>query len=130
MDCVSIRNDNLRLLIADKKFLEFCFRLHDADMVVYNRNTRLETFLPPKDRTDIHLLATRDGNGFNAGCLFFRVSPISVEMLGANAMYNYMPGRKDFDFAEQGMLSNIVRDFPRYNYSTAIVSTAEKLISV
>lgn len=39
------------------------------------------TFLPPDDIDDIHILATRDSNGFNAGMLMFRVHHWTVNRL-------------------------------------------------
>lgn len=91
-------------------------------MVVYNDNIPLETFLPPKDRTDIHLIATEDGHGFNTGCVYMRISPLVAKILGGNIMYSEMPGKRPHYFAEQGMLGNLVADVPSYNLSTAIVS--------
>jgi hypothetical protein len=94
---------------------------HDADMVVYNFDFPLETFIPPQDRDDIHLMGTWDGNGFNSGCLYMRVSPHMARMLGGNIMYDVMPGNRPWKYAEQGQLANLIYDVPSFNASTVIM---------
>ena len=77
---------------------------YDADSAVVNPALPLDIFLPPGDFDDIHLLASQDGSGFNAGMFFIRCHSWSVNLL-ANALTfrNYRP-EINLDFAEQTTL--------------------------
>ncbi|UZJ55714.1 hypothetical protein CBS101457_005034 [Exobasidium rhododendri] len=50
---------------------------HDLDTVVLNPEIPLQVYLPPSNRTDLHLLATHDMLSLNNGIFFARVSPLS-----------------------------------------------------
>ncbi|EED11621.1 conserved hypothetical protein [Talaromyces stipitatus ATCC 10500] len=62
----------------------------DADTVLMNPNLPLETFLPPPDVLNVHLLLTKDWNGMNNGVFPIRVHPWSVELLSAALAYPVM----------------------------------------
>ena len=53
--------------------------------MVVNPAIPLETFIPPDDFSDVHVLASKDQNGFNAGMFFIRAHKWSISLL-ANAM--------------------------------------------
>ena len=56
-------------------------RWFDADTILLNPAVPWTLFLPPSEFDDIHMLGTRDHNGFNAGMLMVRVHEWSVKML-------------------------------------------------
>ena len=61
-------------------------------------------FLPPSDFDEIHLLATQDQNGFNAGMAILRVNEWSVQMLAETlALRQLLPDVK-FQHYDQGAL--------------------------
>ena len=56
----------------------------DSDSLVVTPTIPLDVFLPPNDMAEaenVHLIATKDDMGFNAGAFFLRVSPWSVRLL-------------------------------------------------
>jgi len=76
----------------------------DADSAVVNSALPLDIFLPPGDFDDIHVLASQDQSGFNAGMFFIRCHSWSVKLL-ANALTfpKYKPD-VGLGFAEQTTL--------------------------
>jgi lipopolysaccharide biosynthesis glycosyltransferase len=80
------------------------FRWVDADSAVVNPSLPLDIFLPPEDYPEIHFLATKDQNGFNAGMLMMKVHKWSLKLL-ADAL-NLQTGNEDVEklFAEQTAL--------------------------
>ena len=76
----------------------------DADSAVVNPALPHDIFLPPGDFDDIHVLASRDVSGFNAGMFFIRCHSWSVKLI-ANALTfpKYKP-EVGLDFAEQSTL--------------------------
>lgn len=61
-------------------------------------------FLPPSEFDDIHLLATQDMHGFNAGMAIFRVSQWSVQVLSETLALRQLRPEVKFDFFDQGAL--------------------------
>lgn len=59
----------------------------DSDTVLMNPNMPLETFLPPPELPNVHLLTSRGWNGLRGGVFFLRVHPWSVELLSAAIAY-------------------------------------------
>lgn len=59
----------------------------DSDTVLMNPNMPLETFLPPLELPNVHLLTSRGWNGLHGGVFFLRVHPWSVELLSAAIAY-------------------------------------------
>ncbi|KAI1615335.1 hypothetical protein EDD37DRAFT_507190 [Exophiala viscosa] len=53
----------------------------DADSIVVNPALSLDIFLPPKDFSNVHVLATKDMNGLNAGIFFLHVHHWSIQMV-------------------------------------------------
>lgn len=51
------------------------------DVMILNPQIPLESFLPPEDFQNGHILATRDEDGVNAGVFFLRVHSWSVKLL-------------------------------------------------
>jgi hypothetical protein len=90
-------------------------------MVIMNPNISLELFLPPAGK-DVNFMAANDLNGLNTGLFFIRICPWSVRLLGANLGYEYLPGNKSWDYAEQGQLSNLLRDVPWFHEKARLVS--------
>ena len=61
-------------------------------------------FLPPSDFNEIHLLATQDFNGFNAGMAIFRVHEWSVQMLSETLALRQLLPEVHFEHYDQGAL--------------------------
>lgn len=61
-------------------------------------------FLPPSDFDEIHLLASQDQNGFNAGMAIFRVSQWSVQMLAESLGVRQLVPGFDTHIDDQGAL--------------------------
>ncbi|CAF9943193.1 MAG: hypothetical protein ALECFALPRED_010779 [Alectoria fallacina] len=76
----------------------------DADTIILNSAIPWTLFLPPSDFDDIHLLATRDFNGFNAGMAIFRVHEWSVQMLSETLALRQLRPDAHFEHYDQGAL--------------------------
>ena len=61
-------------------------------------------FLPPSDWNEIHLLASQDFNGFNAGMAIFRVHEWSVQMLAETVALRQLRPEVHLDHFDQGAL--------------------------
>lgn len=61
-------------------------------------------FLPPSEFDGIHLLATQDFNGFNAGMAIFRVHQWSVQMLSETLALRQLLPDVQFQHYDQGAL--------------------------
>lgn len=76
-----------------------------------NPNMALETFLPPPDIADVHMLLTYDWNGMNNGAFLLRVHPWSVELLSAAIAYYPITSREhqpDGSTSDQSVLGYIL----------------------
>jgi hypothetical protein len=73
-----------------------------------NPNLPLETFLPPSDILDVHMILTKDWNGMNNGVFPIRVHPWSVELLSAAIAYPVMNPDVELFWPDQSALSNIL----------------------
>ena len=82
-----------------------------------NPKIPLNVFLPPDGYSEIHLLATADGNGVNAGAFFIRVHPWSVRLLNAIMSFPaYRPGVQ-LEHHDQTALKELLKDKEyRHNY--------------
>lgn len=68
------------------------FRWFDGDTIIMNPEISWSVFLPPEDYSDIHILASQDDNGFNAGMLILRVHQWTVQALSeAVALHQLKP---------------------------------------
>lgn len=76
----------------------------DADTIILNPAVPWTLFLPPSDFNDIHLLATKDFNGFNAGMAIFRVHEWSVQMLSETLALRQLRPDAHFEHYDQGAL--------------------------
>lgn len=82
----------------------------DADTLVTNPYIPAETFLPPLDLDDVHLLATEDWNGLNNGVFLIRISAWSIKLLSNILAYpSYRPNEK-LAFTEQTAMERWVQD--------------------
>ncbi|KAL1581805.1 hypothetical protein WHR41_09466 [Cladosporium halotolerans] len=82
----------------------------DADTLVTNPFIPAETFLPPFDLDDVHLLATEDWNGLNNGVFLMRVSAWSIKLLSNILAYpSYRPD-ETLPFTEQSAMERWVQD--------------------
>ena len=79
-----------------------CYRWFDADTLILNPTVPWTLFLPPSDFNEIHMLATQDQNGFNAGMAMFRVHEWSVQMLAEVVALRQLRPEVHFDFFDQG----------------------------
>ena len=90
----------------------------DADTIILNPSVPWTLFLPPSEFDEIHLLATQDFNGFNAGMAIFRVHEWSVQMLSETiALRQLLPDVK-FEHFDQGALRWV---FEREGYAEHLI---------
>ncbi|RLL95655.1 hypothetical protein CFD26_103412 [Aspergillus turcosus] len=82
----------------------------DADTVLMNPDMPLETFLPPPEFPDAHLLVSRDWNGLNSGVFFLRVHPWSVELLSAAIAYPVVKPNVELLWFEQSAIINVLAE--------------------
>ncbi len=94
------------------------YRWFDADTIILNPAVPWKLFLPPSEFEEIHLLATRDQNGFNAGMAIFRVHPWSVQMLSETIALRHLLPDVAFDFFDQGALRWV---FEREGYAEHVI---------
>ncbi|KAK4693035.1 citronellol/citronellal dehydrogenase, partial [Lecanoromycetidae sp. Uapishka_2] len=88
--------------------------------VLMNPKVPLDVFLPPEEYSDIHLLATADGNGVNAGAFFIKVHPWSVGLLEAVVSFPLYRPHIDLEHYDQTALKELLRDKEfRHNYMFA-----------
>ena len=80
------------------------YRWFDADTIILNTAVPWTLFLPPSDFDEIHILATRDFNGFNAGMAMFRVHQWSVQMLSEALALRQLRPDVHIEFYDQGAL--------------------------
>ncbi len=89
----------------------------DIETVLMNPKIPLGIFLPPEGYSDIHLMATADGNGVNAGAFFLRVHPWSVGLLDAIISFPAYRPHIDLEHHDQTALKELLRDKEfRHNY--------------
>ena len=81
-----------------------CYRWFDADTIILNPAVPWTLFLPPSDFSEIHLLATQDQNGFNAGMAIFRVHEWSVQMLSEVLALRQLLPDVHFEHYDQGAI--------------------------
>lgn len=82
----------------------------DSDTVLLNPNIPLETFLPPSDFPDVHMLLTKDWNGMNAGVFMIRVHPWSIQLLSAAIAYPAQNPKVDLLWKEQSALTRLFKE--------------------
>ena len=80
------------------------YRWFDADTIILNSAVPWTLFLPPSDFDEIHLLASQDFNGFNAGMAIFRVHEWSVQMLSETLALRQLRPDAHFEHFDQGAL--------------------------
>ncbi|ORX42330.1 hypothetical protein BCR36DRAFT_463805 [Piromyces finnis] len=87
----------------------------DSDVIILNPNYKIETFLPDKKMSKIHLIAAYDylGRkdyccGLNAGVLFFRVHEWSLSLLMRAISYPYFHKKELIQFDDQTSLNNVL----------------------
>lgn len=76
----------------------------DADSAVVNPALPLSIFLPPETRPDIHVLASKDQSGFNAGMFFIKIHEWSIKTLARAMTYEWHKPNINLDFLEQTSL--------------------------
>lgn len=81
----------------------------DADTVIMNKLIPLETFLPPEERNDVHLLYTKDWNGLNNGVFILRVSNWSLEFLSSIVAYRSFKPEDKLPFTEQSAMDKVMQ---------------------
>ena len=78
------------------------YRWFDADTIILNSAVPWTLFLPPSDFNEIHLLASQDFNGFNAGMAMFRVHEWSVQMVAETVALRQLRPDAHFEHFDQG----------------------------
>jgi len=61
----------------------------DGDSTLVNPNIKLDSFIPPPDKDDIHLVISDDVIGLNAGMFLIHVHPWSLSFLMKACTYSY-----------------------------------------
>ncbi|EAW13442.1 glycosyltransferase family 34 protein [Aspergillus clavatus NRRL 1] len=82
----------------------------DADTVLMNPDMPLETFLPPPEFSDVHMLLTKDWNGMNNGVFPIRVHPWAVELLSAAIAYPVVKPNVELFWPDQSALANLLEE--------------------
>jgi hypothetical protein len=82
----------------------------DGDTVLMNPDMPLETFLPPPEFSDIHMLLTKDWNGMNNGVFPIRVHPWAVELLSAAIAYPVVRPDVELFWPDQSALANLLQE--------------------
>ena len=93
-------------------------RWFDADTIILNPAVPWSLFLPPPDFNEVHLIATQDQNGFNAGMAIFRVTDWSVQMLSEVVALRQLRPEVQIDFYDQGALRWV---FERRGYEEHVI---------
>lgn len=90
----------------------------DADTIILNPMVPWTTFLPPTKFPNIHLVASKNWDGFNSGVFFLRVHEWSVKMLAdAQALPSLRP-EITIQWADQGAM---LESFSRPQFRDAVV---------
>ena len=76
----------------------------DADTIILNPAVPWTIFFPPPELDEIHILATQDQNGFNAGMIMFRVHEWTVQALSEALALRQLRPEVKIDFYDQGAL--------------------------
>lgn len=85
----------------------------DADTVVLNYQTPLETYLPPegdKNFTDIKILVTDDWNGLNNGVFAIQVDKYAVELFAGILSFRDFRKNETLDFQDQSAMEMILKE--------------------
>jgi len=80
----------------------------DSDVVLTNPNIKLESFLPPADKNQVHFIASNDLNGLNLGVFFLRVHSWSLNLLIRALSYTYYHNEKNLEYLEQTCINNLL----------------------
>ena len=80
----------------------------DADTIILNPTVPWTVFFPPPDFDEIHILATQDQNGFNAGMVMFRVHEWTVQALSEALALRQLRPEVHIDFYDQGALKWVI----------------------
>jgi len=83
-------------------------RWFDADTIFLNPNVPWTLFVPPSDFEDIHLLATKDHHGLNAGMLMLRVHAWTVSMLAEVVSLRHFKPNLELEYYDQSALKYII----------------------
>ena len=92
----------------------------DADTVILNPKIPVETFLPPVEFDDIHLLLTNDFNGLNNGIFPIRVNQWSADLLSAAMSFSYFNPDVKLQFHEQSAMEQLLKN-PKFGQHTVMV---------
>ncbi|KAI7497856.1 glycosyltransferase family 34 protein [Hortaea werneckii] len=92
--------------------LEWLFWV-DADTIILNPYIPIETFLPPPDFDDIHLMYSIDWNGLNNGVFPIRVNQWAVDLFSAIVSYRYYRPEDPLVFRDQSAMNTLMLE-PRF----------------
>ncbi|KAH8693753.1 hypothetical protein BGW36DRAFT_210132 [Talaromyces proteolyticus] len=82
----------------------------DADSIIINPAIPADIFLPPRDLSEIHFVASKDQNGLNTGIVFFHVHQWTISMLiEALAHPLYLPAIDLGVSADQEAMARIMK---------------------
>jgi len=80
----------------------------DCDVIITNPNIKLETFLPPMEKNDLHLIISSDNNGINAGIFFLRVHPWSLSYMNRSVSYAFTHQASFIYYSDQTSMNNVL----------------------
>ncbi|OOF94905.1 glycosyltransferase family 34 protein [Aspergillus carbonarius ITEM 5010] len=89
----------------------------DADTILMNPNIPLETFLPPPQFSETHLLLTKDWNGMNNGVFFLRVHPWSIEFFSAIVSYPVIHPDAHLLWEDQSVMNRLKKEHEYFSRS-------------
>ncbi|ORX46406.1 hypothetical protein BCR36DRAFT_372236 [Piromyces finnis] len=95
------------LRFLEEKTYDWIFWV-DSDVVMVNPNIKLETFLPPIEKNDIHLIISGDSNGINAGVFFLRINSWSLTYMMRTVSYAYNHKTSLIFYSDQTSMNNVL----------------------
>ena len=84
--------------------------------MVLNPSIPLDIFLPPNDFSNVHILGTKDQNGFNAGMFFIRAHKWSINLLASTMALDGTNTEVAAGFAEQTALYLMFNETIRHEH--------------
>ncbi|KAK4553274.1 hypothetical protein LTR86_009574 [Recurvomyces mirabilis] len=82
----------------------------DADTIILNPHVPIETFLPPADFNDVHLIYTNDWNGLNNGIFPVKVSRWAVDLFSAIISFRYYRPDASLTFRDQSAMDILLHE--------------------
>jgi hypothetical protein len=90
----------------------------DADTIILNPYVPIETFLPPPDLDDVHLIYTNDWNGLNNGIFLVRVNRWAADLFSNIIAFRYYRPDAQLVFRDQSAMDALMHE-PKFERGIA-----------